>query len=385
MDAKSTGEFIAALRRERGMTQKELADAIAVTDKAVSRWETGKGYPDVETLAPLAETLGVTVGELLAGERDVEAEEEGKTENERDDSNTDANPENAGAPAAPPVYIYGVPPRVVGELYRKTVSAERRARRTRIALIAAALVVGSLLAGFVAYKAVGFVSREFVRDKNCVVAADYSSITYNGQRYVPVKLYHDVIDDGDLLVNLASVEGQPRRLDFNTWFSRGWSHAAYCYSVYSVPGAEDSGLIKLVGGDGEKPEWLEFYCVESMADSMEKYDCSASLDVYVIGEGGFKLQTRRICMALAAMSPDDAVTLKLKRAWYDVDYLSYVHVEDPWHIFREDAGEIVEINGDYYYLSNDPSCVYYNEFTVIPFPDSLDEDIEALFGGETTN
>ena len=46
MDSVRVGAFIAALRREQGMTQKQLAEKIGVTDKAISRWETGKGYPD---------------------------------------------------------------------------------------------------------------------------------------------------------------------------------------------------------------------------------------------------------------------------------------------------------------------------------------------------
>ena len=69
MDSFKTGEFIKSLRIEKGLTQKELAEALNCTDKAISRWETGKGFPDIVFLAPLAKTLGVTVNELLAGER----------------------------------------------------------------------------------------------------------------------------------------------------------------------------------------------------------------------------------------------------------------------------------------------------------------------------
>lgn len=69
MDLNKIGKFIMQLRQEQGLTQKELADKLSVTNKAVSRWETGKGMPDSSLLAPLAETLGVSVNELLAGER----------------------------------------------------------------------------------------------------------------------------------------------------------------------------------------------------------------------------------------------------------------------------------------------------------------------------
>lgn len=69
MDAGTTGSFIAELRREKGWTQRELAERLSVTDKAVSRWETGKGFPDASLLTPLSEELSVSVGELLAGKR----------------------------------------------------------------------------------------------------------------------------------------------------------------------------------------------------------------------------------------------------------------------------------------------------------------------------
>lgn len=69
MDAHKTGNFIAELRKEKGLTQLQLAEMICVSDKAVSKWETGRGLPDVSLLKPLGEALGVSVGELLSGER----------------------------------------------------------------------------------------------------------------------------------------------------------------------------------------------------------------------------------------------------------------------------------------------------------------------------
>lgn len=74
MDTEKTGRFIAELRKEAGYTQKELANRLSVTDKAVSRWETGKGLPEPSLLRPLSELLGVSVGELLSGERLADGE-----------------------------------------------------------------------------------------------------------------------------------------------------------------------------------------------------------------------------------------------------------------------------------------------------------------------
>ncbi|MBC5733873.1 helix-turn-helix transcriptional regulator [Lawsonibacter sp. NSJ-51] len=61
MDKARFGAFVAGLRREGGMTQKELAQRLFVSDKAVSKWERGLSMPDVALLAPLSELLGVTV------------------------------------------------------------------------------------------------------------------------------------------------------------------------------------------------------------------------------------------------------------------------------------------------------------------------------------
>ncbi|WP_418746133.1 helix-turn-helix domain-containing protein [Frisingicoccus sp.] len=69
MDNEKFGAFIGELRREKHLTQKELAEKLFISDKAVSKWERGLSIPNVSMLIPLAEILGVTVTELLRGER----------------------------------------------------------------------------------------------------------------------------------------------------------------------------------------------------------------------------------------------------------------------------------------------------------------------------
>lgn len=73
IDKTQFGAFVSALRRERGLTQKELADQLFVSDKAVSKWETGASIPDTALLLPLAECLGVSATELLLCRRTAEA------------------------------------------------------------------------------------------------------------------------------------------------------------------------------------------------------------------------------------------------------------------------------------------------------------------------
>lgn len=71
MNSYVTGSAIKALREEKKLTQLQLADRLGVSDKAVSKWETGKGLPDISLVEPLARELGVSVVELMNGEQIV--------------------------------------------------------------------------------------------------------------------------------------------------------------------------------------------------------------------------------------------------------------------------------------------------------------------------
>ena len=67
MDNYVTGALIKKLREAKHLTQEELADKVCVSDKAISKWETGRGFPDIGLLEPLAKALGISVVELLSG------------------------------------------------------------------------------------------------------------------------------------------------------------------------------------------------------------------------------------------------------------------------------------------------------------------------------
>ncbi|MBE6655227.1 MAG: helix-turn-helix transcriptional regulator [Ruminococcaceae bacterium] len=69
MERKSIGSFIAVLRKANGLTQRELADKLSISDKAVSRWERDETAPDLSLIPAIAEIFGVTSDELLRGER----------------------------------------------------------------------------------------------------------------------------------------------------------------------------------------------------------------------------------------------------------------------------------------------------------------------------
>lgn len=74
MDNRKTGVLIAARRQELELTQKELAERLNVSDRAVSKWERGAGFPDVSLLEPLADALDLSVLELIHGQREIPEE-----------------------------------------------------------------------------------------------------------------------------------------------------------------------------------------------------------------------------------------------------------------------------------------------------------------------
>ena len=80
MDKIKIGKFIAEERKIRKLTQRELADKLSISDKTISKWERGNGFPEVSLLLPLCAELDITVNELLSGERLSETDYKRKAE-----------------------------------------------------------------------------------------------------------------------------------------------------------------------------------------------------------------------------------------------------------------------------------------------------------------
>lgn len=80
MDQRKTGKFIAVERKRKNYTQRQLADILGISDKTISKWERGNGFPEVSLLLPLCDELEITVNELLTGERLQEVDYKKKAE-----------------------------------------------------------------------------------------------------------------------------------------------------------------------------------------------------------------------------------------------------------------------------------------------------------------
>lgn len=84
MDNKKIGDFISEIRKSKNMTQKELAEKLNITDKAISKWERGIGYPEITMIPLLAKTLDVSINELMLGERVDSAQVQERRERSED-------------------------------------------------------------------------------------------------------------------------------------------------------------------------------------------------------------------------------------------------------------------------------------------------------------
>ena len=81
------GNYLYSLRKSKGMTQQQLADKLGITNKAVSKWETGEAFPETAQLVPLSDTFGVTVDDLLRGKEEAlrETKQPSELPNEKHD------------------------------------------------------------------------------------------------------------------------------------------------------------------------------------------------------------------------------------------------------------------------------------------------------------
>ena len=137
MDARNTGALIAARRKALGLTQKQLAERLLISDKAVSKWEVGASYPEVTLLPALTAILGITVDELLAGEVRGAPEQE--------QAAADDKPPDDGGPqdkfGAPPLEAFLTPQDYLAD---RLGSVDDKMLLAAVVLILAAAYCGSL-------------------------------------------------------------------------------------------------------------------------------------------------------------------------------------------------------------------------------------------------
>ena len=292
MDAKKTGELIAALRKEKGWSQAELAERLGVTNKAVSRWETGRGYPDVELLQLVARELGVTISELLEGER---------------------------TPA---------PPAVEEQMEFLCESTGREKKKLWAAIAVAAAVSVMLFCMWIYPRVLGFVD-QIIGLPECVIGAEYDCLTYYGQRYVPIFLGEVDCTLGEELVSECQVEG-----------SGFWGKLLFGETLWAVKGVSDHEIVYL---QTEYDNCLSPYFVletekeryEAMAREAE-YDC---IYAWCEQEDGLGRELR-VEIDLDALDRAAAGEEADEDAWAYPDRYMVVMAYEEDHLFYKLLGEL---------------------------------------------
>ncbi len=338
MDAKKTGELIATLRKEKGMNQKDLADKLGVTNKAISRWETGRGYPDIEILPVLAETFEISVQELLNGERMLETHKTSVVE-----------------PVVVSVCEYA------GEQKKKM-------NRTILLLIA---VVGFLLISmvvmFVKVVLPEFIEYVYGSDK-CVIAENYESLTYYGQRYVPFPMGEYTCVTGERIIAEAQVENAPfiGKLFFGDM-------------LYEIKGVTDHSLVYL---QTDYDSLISPYFV--LESEYDKYEHLMNSGSYRFGYGlalqpdGYVKELEHPALVEAIHSSEDnetAMKIDLNRSLATME----VRIYEQNHIFLLWAGEFRQYEDGYYWGPNSSGGEYFVVETYYKVPDVYSNLLDELF------
>ena len=156
MNAEKTGVLIADLRKQKNMTQKDLAKKLGITDKAISRWETGRGYPDIEILPDLADVLSVSINELLNGELQLKGQ--------------------------PDVVPYGN----LEYICNTAKSNKKKQKKQLVVIIVVFLVIILLLSGITVANQIQAYKEYMIGSDNCIIQPDYSYLMYYNEKYVPL-------------------------------------------------------------------------------------------------------------------------------------------------------------------------------------------------------
>lgn len=308
MDAKKTGALIALLRKEKGLSQIELAEKLGVTNKAISRWETGRGYPDIESIPALCRLLGISVQELLDGERHPEP----------------AKPEQA-----------------VDAVCHHAGRENRRQSRIIIALAAVLTLAVLVRVSVEVYHRLPVFVQSVVGSKNCVIAQDYESLILYGQTYVPLPMHGHECAVGEVLVEECQVEGYGF-----------WGKLLFGEKLYEVRGIPDQEIVYLQTESDSNPS--DYFVLESEYGKYVRILEDGVYDCYYASNWGVKEfpLDEQIWQMIAGEGEQAAVDL------YDAEGDFFIFAYEENRFFCHMAGEIIKYDGGFCWMP----YVYDEEF-----------------------
>lgn len=347
MNPEKTGTFIATLRKQKQMTQKDLANKIGVTDKAISRWETGKGYPDIEIIPSLAEALSVTLTELLNGE------------------------------TVPKEQLITVADTNLNYVCNRASQKRKKYIRNIIAISIITFIITFIIVTILIASYIFWANEYLMGSDNCIAANDYSYIMYYDEKYIPLitgyiskgipsesGAYDCVL--GEKSVYEVKVEGEA--LLYKMLFGE---------SLYSVKGVVDDDIIFL-----ETDYDLlstQYYVKENKYDYYNQMLLVAQpIDYYVqIEQKDMKTKNVAVSSSIVQAIKDAEkgdVDTTVETSTYRSNGEEFIPVLafEENHIFYQFQGELLYKNGKYYWYgyhglpdySSHPYLIdesYYNE------------------------
>ena len=353
MDPKKTGELIATLRKKLNLNQSELAEQIGVTNKAISRWETGRGYPDIETLPKLSEVLNISIPELLNGERAKVSEPE--VMNRQAQTEIDRSIETV-------CQFAGEQSRIQKKKYVLT---------TVLLWIAIAVAVLYFFVTAV-WPVVGRLVYSVVGSWDCVVAQDYCSLTYLGDTYVPLPMNGYSGSLGERMVDECRVEG--------TGFLGKLLFGDMLYEVKNVPNNE------IVYLQTDYDHCIsEYFVLESEYEYYTQMLQEADFSQYFFSqyaESGYRWERE---LSPAIVDAIENLQYPAVSEEPDISYRLDVLLYDESHIFFYQPGTLFQTSDGYYWSPAEfpthgygmhQDCTWTEQYYSLK---GLDHELSALF------
>ncbi len=337
MSPQETGIFIANLRKEVDITQQELAQKLNVTAKAISRWETGKGYPDVTILPQISNTFNVSVNEILNGAR---------------------FPKEDAAEIAEKTIL---------TVCHQAIVNKRRNLRLLITVSIISVIIFCMLCVSIFFG----IAQSLKGESYAVLTNDLSCLTYYGERYVPLdmngyscRLGEEIVDeikldDGSILDKLLSE-----------------------YALQSVQGVSDNDLIYL-----RSEHDIDFYVKETKNDYYQEllndFNPHSAYIVFEQSNGYEKelLINEELFSHLILLSDEDADSNLTCEYLPNQQRMTVIAYDEKGIIYKEYGDVFVANNQFYWYAYGDlefPDSVAYQQ---IPYKisDEYDETLKSLF------
>lgn len=337
MSPQETGAFIAKLRKESGITQQELAERLNVTAKAVSRWETGKGYPDVTILPEISNIFNVSVNELLNGDR-LSKEE-----------------------------AVEVVEKTVLTVCHQAKADKRRNLRLLITVCIISVIIFCMLCVSIFLG----IAQSLKGESYAVLTNDLSCLTYYGERYVPLDMNGYSCRLGEEIVDEIKIDG-------GSILDKLLSE----YALQSVQGAPDNDLVYL-----RSEHDIDFYVKETKIGYYQKllndFNPQSAYIVFEQSNGYEKelLINGELFSHLILLSDENFDSNLTCEYLPNQQRMTVIAYDEKGIIYKEYGDVFVANNQFYWYAYGDlefPDSVAYQQMPY-KISDKYDDTLKSLF------